>query len=50
MYVAYVRSTNVSLRTTLRNRLLTESVGALLHITLNEPNYRKFDFKRAVDK
>ena len=50
MYGAYVSSTTVSLITTLRNCLLTETVGALLHITLNEPNYRKFDFKGALDK
>ena len=48
--VAYVGSTSVFLRMTLRNRLLTETVAAVLHITLIGSNHRKFDFKRAGDK
>ena len=37
-------------KTTLRNRLTTKSLDALLHITLNGPGRHNFDFERAIDK
>lgn len=36
-------------KTTLRNRLSTKSLDALLHITLNGPTRRDLEFARAVE-
>ena len=37
-------------KTTLRNRLSTKSLDAILHITLNGPGRHNFNFQRAIDK
>ena len=41
---------NKHTKTTLRNSLATRSINALLHISLNGPTRKQFNFKRTVDK
>lgn len=35
---------------TLRNKLATKSIDAILHITLNGPSHHNFDFQRTIEK